>query len=195
MIFWSIIPRVSSVSGTCKDRTSALSMTVPRSARSKPSSLALASVRYGSLTTTCIPKARQRCATSWPTRPAPTRPSVRPRSSAPLKRPRSHSPRRTEASAPGTPRTTESISASVSSAADTVLPAGALSTAMPRSVAASRSILSTPTPARPITFRLWASANMSESTFVALLTIKPSALVSALRKSVEDESLISTSSN
>ena len=39
----------------------------------------------------------------------------------------------------------------VSSAAEIVLPEGALNTATPRSVAASTSMLSTPTPARPMT--------------------------------------------
>ena len=44
-------------------------------------------------------------------------------------------------------------SASVCSAAAIVLPVGALTTVMPARVAASRSTLSTPTPARPMTTR------------------------------------------
>ncbi len=179
----SIRPRVESVSGTCSDSTSAASSTSSSvSLRSTGMSAARSSVRYGSYATTPMPKARQRRATSPPMRPAPTRPSVRPRSSTPLRRERAHSPARTEASASATLRAIDSTSASVSSAADTVLPAGAFSTATPRSVAASRSMLSTPTPARPTTRSRGARASISPVTLVALRTISPSASASASPK-------------
>ena len=142
-----------------------------------------------------MPKARQRRATSPPMRPAPISPSVRPRSSAPLKRDRAHSPLRTEASAAATPRTMERISAIVSSAAETVFPAGALRTAIPLSVAASRSMLSTPTPARPTTRRAGACASISALTFVALRTMSPCAVFSASANPPSDESSICTISN
>ena len=56
-----------------------------------------------------------------------------------------------------------------------VLPAGAVSTAIPRSVAASTSIVSTPTPARPITFKPLARARDSRVICVALRTSTASA--------------------
>jgi len=58
---------------------------------------------------------------------------------------------RIEASAAATLRASARRSASVSSAAAMVFPVGALTTVIPARVAASRSTLSTPTPARPIT--------------------------------------------
>ena len=80
-------------------------------------------------------------------------PSVLPRSSAPMSSPRLHSPRRMDASAAGTRRTSASISDMVCSAAAIVLPVGAFTTITPARVAASRSILSTPMLATPITAR------------------------------------------
>ncbi len=185
----SIIPRVASVRGTCSESTSARPSTVSRSsARSTCRSLARSAVRYGSNATTRIPKARQRFATSPPMRPAPTSPRVRPRSSTPLKRDRAHSPERIDASAAATRRTMARTSANVSSAAETVLPAGALRTAIPRSVAASRSMLSTPTPALPITRSILAPARRSASTVVALRTTSPWAPSRAPVKAGSDES-------
>jgi hypothetical protein len=149
-----INPSVLSVSGTCSDRTSARSRTCSSvSSSSISSDSARSCVRYGSCAQTRAPNARARRATSLPIRPAPTRPSVFPYSSLPVKLFRSHSPAFIERSAAGIRRMHASISANVSSAADTVLPDGALSTATPRSVAASTSMLSTPTPARPMTRR------------------------------------------
>ena len=53
------------------------------------------------------------------------------------------------------------------SAADTTVDSGAFATTMPRRVAASTSTLSTPTPARPITFRRVARSISSAVSFVA----------------------------
>ena len=53
------------------------------------------------------------------------------------------------------------------SAAETMFDSGAFATTMPRRVAASTSTLSTPTPARPITFRFVATAISSAVSFVA----------------------------
>jgi hypothetical protein len=55
----------------------------------------------------------------------------------------------------------------VCSAAETTVDSGALATTIPRRVAASTSTLSTPTPARPITFSRSARAIRSPSSFVA----------------------------
>ncbi len=64
---------------------------------------------------------------------------------------RDHSPRFKDASAAATRRARANISASECSAAATALPPGALTTTMPRAVAAATSMVSTPAPARPIT--------------------------------------------
>src|SRR4029077_20702847 len=77
-----------------------------------------------------------------------------------------------------------SSSAKVCSATLTALPPGVLMTRTPRRVASSRSILSTPTPARPTTRRRGAFSSSSGVTLVALRTISASALaISALRVS------------
>ena len=60
------------------------------------------------------------------------------------------------------------------SAAETTFDSGAFATTIPRLVAASTSTLSTPTPARPMTFKLVARAIRSAVTFVAERTIRPS---------------------
>ena len=62
----------------------------------------------------------------------------------------------------------------VCSAVEIVLPAGTFMTMMPRLVAASASTLSSPTPARPITFRWSAFWMTSAVTLVALRTTSPS---------------------
>ena len=72
-----------------------------------------------------------------------------------------------DACACGMLRASASISATVCSAAATMFDCGALATMMPRLVAASTSTLSTPTPARPITFRLSARSIRSAVSFVA----------------------------
>ena len=54
----------------------------------------------------------------------------------------------------------------VCSAAEFVLPSGALTTIIPCSVAAVKSMLSTPTPARPINFKFFAASIISRVTVV-----------------------------
>src|SRR5262245_10160867 len=83
---------------------------------------------------------------------------------------RFHSPSRSEALAGATLRAAVSISATASSAADTMLEVGALTTLTPFWVAALTSTLSRPTPARAITLSRPAAASASGSTFVALRT-------------------------
>src|SRR5581483_3973365 len=68
-----------------------------------------------------------------------------------------------------------SINPSVCSATETALPPGVFITSTPAAVAAGRSTLSTPTPARPITFSLGAFASTSAFTFTALRTSSASA--------------------
>ena len=97
-------------------------------------------------------------------------PSVLPRSSMPMKRERVHSLRRIEASACGMLRASEIMSANACSAAAMVLPVGELTTAMPCCVAASTSMLSTPTPARPMPSIFVACSMMRSVTFVSLRT-------------------------
>ena len=75
------------------------------------------------------------------------------RSSAPIKARLFHSPPRRERSARGMWRARDMSSAKACSAAAMVLPRGAFTTTMPRSVAASRSTLSTPVPARAMIWR------------------------------------------
>ena len=60
------------------------------------------------------------------------------------------------------------------SAAETMFDSGALATTIPRRVAASTSTLSTPTPARPITFRFVPAAIRSAVSFVAERMTMPS---------------------
>ena len=66
------------------------------------------------------------------------------------------------------------IMAKVCSVAAMVLPPGELITIMPLSVAAATSILSTPTPARPIIFKFLAAAITSAVTLEAERTIRAS---------------------
>ena len=115
-----------------------------------------------------MPKARARIATSWPIRPKPRTPSVLPSTSVPPNLLRSHLPEVRLACACGMLRASASISATVCSAAATVLASGALATMIPRLEAAATSTLSTPTPARPTTRRLSARSITSASSFVAL---------------------------
>ena len=80
-----------------------------------------------------------------------------------------------DASAWGTKRASAHSSAMPCSAAATVLAVGALTTSTPASVAATRSTLSMPTPARPTVFRRPApAANTSLVTLVAERTISAS---------------------
>ena len=86
-------------------------------------------------------------------------PSVLPRSSLPRNFFFSHLPARVEALACGMWRAIASISASVCSATEMALPPGVFITSTPAAVAASRSTLSTPTPARPMTRSFGAFSN------------------------------------
>ena len=114
-----------------------------------------------------MPNARARAATSWPMRPKPRMPSVFSYTSTPPKRERSQRPAVSEACACGMFRASASMSATVCSAAATMFDCGAFATMMPRLVAASTSTLSTPIPARPMTFRLSARAIRSAVSRVA----------------------------
>src|SRR4030042_4353172 len=71
-------------------------------------------------------------------------------------------------------RDNASISAIACSAADMLFPSGALTTMIPRCVAASMSMLSTPAPARPITSSFFAASMMDAVTFVSLRTTRAS---------------------
>ncbi len=83
---------------------------------------------------------------------------------------RSHSPARTEALAAGMLRASASSRPKVCSVAEIRLAVGALTTRMPRSVAAATSTLSTPMPARATTLSLPPAASSSAVTRVALRT-------------------------
>ena len=95
-------------------------------------------------------------------------------SSHPMKAEGFHSPACMEALAWGTLRAADRMSAMAYSAADMMLELGALQTTMPRSVAASRSMLSMLTPARPITFNLSAASMTRRVTCVRERTMRPS---------------------
>ena len=84
--------------------------------------------------------------------PQPITPSVLPVISTPMKRFFSHLPAWVEASAAGIWRASANISAMACSAVVIELPNGVFITMMPLAVAAGMSTLSTPMPARPITF-------------------------------------------
>ena len=144
-------PRVVRVSGTWTVRASARASSSANGTSSTPCRAAVSGATNGSCATTVISSPRARSARAMPILPRPRMPRVRPRSSMPVKRARVHSPRRIEASAAAIRRATAKSRASVCSAAAMVLPVGALTTTTPAAVAASRSTLSTPTPARPTT--------------------------------------------
>src|SRR6185503_14571843 len=166
--------RVFSVGGVCSEITSALRSSSSSSTSCAPAARALASVANGSCAMTRIWKPAARRATSEPTRPMPTRPSVLPRSSRPMNFDRVHSPARTLRSASAMRRSNVSASAIVCSAADTMLPSGAFTTYTPCAVAAGTSMLSTPTPARPTTARRGAASKIFAVTFVSLRTMSAS---------------------
>ena len=91
-----------------------------------------------------MPRLRANVAVCEPTRPMPTTPRVLEDSSLPTKRLRSHFPPLREETADGILRASENIMAMVCSAVVMTLPSGAFTTKMPRTLAASRSTLSTP---------------------------------------------------
>ena len=167
-------PRVFSVRGTCTDTTSAVRRSSSSSTSRAPAARAEASVANGSCATIVIPKTAARRATSVPTRPIPTRPSVLPRSSLPMNFERVHSPARMLRSASTTRRMTARASVIACSAAATMFPSGAFTTYTPRAVAAGTSMLSTPTPARPTTARRGAASRTFAVTFVSLRTTSAS---------------------
>jgi len=162
--------RVVRVSGTCRVSTSQRAITSARSKSATPWFAAASAVTNGSWPMTSISIARARSAMAMPILPRPTMPRVLPRNSTPVKAPRFHSPRRSEASAAAMRRATAYSSASVCSAAAIVLPVGALTTVTPARVAASRSTLSTPTPARPTTISRVAAARAGASSCTWLRT-------------------------
>ena len=97
-----------------------------------------------------------------------------PRSSTPANRERSQRPSFSAACACGIERASASRSPIVCSAAETTFDWGAFTTRIPRFVAAATSTLSTPTPARPITFSRVACSISSRVTRVALRTTRAS---------------------
>ena len=152
-------PRVSAVLGRWTVTKSACAYSSAGvSAFSAPSSRKRSALTNGSNPTTCMPNARARAATSWPMRPNPSTPSVFSYTSTPPNRDRSHRCSVNDACACGMLRASANINAIVCSAAATMFDCGAFATMIPRLVAASTSTLSTPIPARPITFNRSARA-------------------------------------
>jgi hypothetical protein len=100
-------------------------------------------------------------------RPKPRIPSVFSYTSMPPNFDRSQRPSTSAACACGMLRAMASISATVCSAAAITFDCGALATMIPRLVAAGTSTLSTPTPARPITFICDARSIKPASSLVA----------------------------
>ena len=127
-----------------------------------------------------ILKERQRSITSRPIFPNPTIPSVLFRSSVPSSLWRFHSPFSSPLCPWGILRDKASIRATVCSAAEMVFTSGVFITTIPFRVAAVISILSTPTPALPITCRFCAELIMSTLTCVPLRMIQPSTSTAAL---------------
>ena len=111
-------------------------------------------------------------------------PSVLPRSSAPCRLFFSHLPACIVELAAGSLRASASISPIVSSATATAFAPGVFITTIPRRVAASASMLSTPTPARPITRSFGACSISASSTCTALRTMSASASAIAAGKSL-----------
>ena len=140
-----------------------------------------------------MPNPRARRATSRPTRPRPRMPSVLARSSVPCRFFFSHLPACMVALAAGTLRASATMRPMVSSATATALAPGVFITTMPRRVAASASMLLTPTPARPITRNLGACAISSSPTCTALRTTSASASARAAGKPSGNWSCVFTS--
>ena len=128
-----------------------------------------------------MPKACARSAVSVPILPRPMMPSVLPANSVPCRLFLSHLPARVVWSAREMWRAMAIIRPSVSSATETALAPGAFITTMPRRVATSTSMLSTPTPARPITRMLLAASISAASACTAERTISASASETASR--------------
>ena len=144
---------------------------------------------------TFISKDRARLATPEPMRPMPMTPSVLPRSSTPTYFLRFHSPFCIVSLAIGMLRLIASIIAIVCSVAAIVLPPGELMTMMPRAVAAATSMLSTPTPARPMILSFAALSMTSFVTFDAERTMTASKSPMMSRSSSCESFGFSTTSN
>src|SRR5512137_819662 len=123
---------------------------------------------------TFIFRPRQRSTRIEPMLPMPTTPRVLPASSCPWNFFFSHLPALTLAVAASTLRESDRIIASASSATVVAEPPGVFITTTPRRVAAGRSTLSTPTPARPTTLSRVAASSTLAVTLVALRTASPS---------------------
>ena len=126
--------------------------------------------------------------TSLPILPKPTIPKVLPLSSVPMRRCRFHSFCFNSKSPFDIFLDNANIIATVCSAADIVFTSGVFITTTPILVAAEISILSIPTPARPIARNFFETFIIFASILVPLLIIHPEASVHALIISLEDAS-------
>ena len=147
--------------------------TVSRSVKSTPICFATSSGKYGSYAIASIPKALHLLTTCEPILPIPITPRVLFLSSTPINFFFSHLPSLTDLSAIDILRAMLKINPIVCSATVTDVDSGELTTMIPFSVAASRSMLSTPTPALAMICKLSAFLIMSLVNFVRLLTIIP----------------------
>ena len=166
--------RVLSVSGVCRVMKSARLNNSSSSTFSTPISVARSCDRNGSKAITFIFRPSARSATIEPMLPQPMMPSVLLKISTPMNLFFSHLPARVEVSASGIWRASASISEMACSAVVMELPNGVFITMMPRAVAAGMSTLSTPMPARPITFRFFAFSRIFDETLVAERMARPS---------------------
>jgi hypothetical protein len=146
--------RVLSVSGVCSVMKSARLRRSSSSTLSTPMSLARSGRQERIEGDDLHAQAERAVAAMAPILPQPITPSVLPVISTPMKRFFSHLPACVDASACGISRASENISAIACSAVVIELPNGVFITMMPLAVAAGISTLSTPMPARPMTFRL-----------------------------------------
>mmetsp|Transcript_560 Transcript_560/g.1496 ORF Transcript_560/g.1496 Transcript_560/m.1496 type:complete len:362 (-) Transcript_560:44-1129(-) len=161
-------PLVSGVSGMCREKKSPAARASSKDTSLTPRALARSSDAYGSWAITVIPNPLARRATSPPTFPNPITAKVLPTIETPTYLERSHLPAFIDTSACATFLASAHSIAIPCSAAATVLAVGAFTTRHPVSLAAVRSTLSIPTPARPTTLRRPAEAsNTSRSTLVA----------------------------
>ena len=142
-----------------------------------------------------MPRPLARCATRKPMRPSPMTPSVLSCTSTPPQRDFSQRPAFKALWACGMLRAQASSMAIVCSAAESTLLWGAFTTTMPRLVAASTSMLSTPTPARPITLRRVPASMTSAVTLAAERTTRPSNSPMRRTNSSWSQSIPSTTSN
>ena len=144
-------PMVSGVFGVWMETKSASPTSSSMLTRRTPMARARSWDTKGSKPMSSMPKAWARWATSEPARPNPTTPSTLPCSSTPSHFERSQRPATSAEWAWGMLRACASNSAMACSATERMFDVGALTTMTPRSVAASTSTLSSPTPARPTT--------------------------------------------